>query len=79
MAGSLSRQQWQRAAAHCTNDNQRASKGAPPLGLGSPMHAAPTMRTRAVAVGEEQSPSTRQAVDAEVQGMLKSAYQRVTR
>ncbi len=33
----------------------------------------------AVAVGEEQSPSTRQAVDAEVQGMLKAAYNRVTR
>ncbi|KAI7841845.1 hypothetical protein COHA_004374 [Chlorella ohadii] len=31
-----------------------------------------------VAVGEEQSPSTRQAVDAEVQGMLKAAYNRVT-
>lgn len=32
-----------------------------------------------MAVGEEQSPSTRQAVDAEVQGMLKAAYHRVTR
>lgn len=31
-----------------------------------------------VAVGEEQSPVTRQAVDAEVQRMLKAAYARVT-
>jgi small neutral amino acid transporter SnatA (MarC family) len=31
----------------------------------------------AVSVGEEQSPSTRQAVDAEVETMLKGAYQRV--
>ncbi|KAL4860045.1 ATP-dependent zinc metalloprotease FTSH 11 [Chlorella vulgaris] len=30
-----------------------------------------------VSVGEEQSPSTRQAVDAEVETMLKGAYQRV--
>jgi hypothetical protein len=31
----------------------------------------------AVAVGEEPSPATRHAVDAEVQAMLKGAYQRV--
>lgn len=40
---------------------------------------APVSLPRAVAVGEEQSPSTRQAVDTEVAAMLKGAYQRVTR
>lgn len=39
----------------------------------------PALPAGAVAVGEEQSPSTRQAVDGEVAAMLKAAYRRVTR
>ena len=58
-----------------TSDLQQATRMARHMVVDCGMSA----RIGPVAVGQDQSPATRQAVDDEVQAMLKAAYGRVAR